>query len=323
MSYYRMHRGWMDNPVFGKSAFSEREAWCWLIETAAWKPRQYRIGSGIIDLERGQLCASIRYIADAWAWKKDKTRRYLLTLQSARMIVIKSATAARQSEGVITICNYDIYQSECDRDATQSATATRQQRDSGATETRQRRDKTEEVEEVKEIKNTPPIVPPLAKSEQEAAKRDYAFSGRVIRLTQADFDAWKSAYHAIDLRAALMKVDAWLSNKGETDNWFFRASKWLENDHQRAVQARNALDPSASTIDTLSAVLGASNRQTAIDLVNAAKSEEKALAVIEEARQSDDPLMFVLRWIGRQHTKTPELFLHMDARYRPVTPAVF
>lgn len=152
MSYYRMHRGWMDNPVFGKSAFSEREAWCWLIETAAWKPRQYRIGSGIIDLERGQLCASIRYIADAWAWKKDKTRRYLLTLQSARMIVIKSATAARQSEGVITICNYDIYQSECDSGATQSATATRQQRDSGATAARQRRDKTEEVEEVKEGK---------------------------------------------------------------------------------------------------------------------------------------------------------------------------
>lgn len=155
-----------------------------------------------------------------------------------------------------------------------------------------------------------------------ATENEYAFNGRVIKLKASDFDAWKSTYHTLDLRAALMKIDAYLSQNGG-DNWFFRASNWLEKDHQKALQARKSNEPSGDTIEKISAVLGASNRQTAIDLINAAKSEEKALDVIEDAKQSDDPVIFVLRWIGKQYTRTPELFMHMDAKYRPITPAVF
>lgn len=157
------------------------------------------------------------------------------------------------------------------------------------------------------------------KNKELERERAYAFDGRVIKLTQSDFDAWKEAYHAIDLRAALTKVDAWMVAKGRKDDWFFSVSKWLEKDHQIALQARKSSEPNASTIDALSAVLGASNRQTAVDLLNAAKTDEKALAVVEDARQSEDPVMFAMRFIGKQTTTKPELFMHLDPKYRPFT----
>lgn len=34
VGWYKMQRGWMDSPVFGKAVYSEREAWIWLIENA-------------------------------------------------------------------------------------------------------------------------------------------------------------------------------------------------------------------------------------------------------------------------------------------------
>lgn len=36
--YYRMARGWMSNPAFANEPYSKAQAWCWLIEQAAWKP---------------------------------------------------------------------------------------------------------------------------------------------------------------------------------------------------------------------------------------------------------------------------------------------
>lgn len=180
MSYYRMHRGWMDNPVLDAAEpYTKREAWEWLIANAVWKERQYAVGTSVITLKPGQLATSLRHLADAWKWTKDRARRFLQTLENANMIRVESATEVRQSQTVVTICNYSIYQGPCDSDVRESATATRQQRDTDETAARQK-------EEGKEVYiNNPPIIPP----QNEQARRD----GLVDEVDQVRMAVWRQA----------------------------------------------------------------------------------------------------------------------------------
>ena len=116
--HYQMHRGWMDNAVF-RSKFCRAAAWVWLIESAAWKPRKFDIKGKNVTLGRGQLVASIRYMAEAWGWNRGAVDRYLTRLKTETMI----ETATVTGETVITICNYDIYQNGADETVTANVTA--------------------------------------------------------------------------------------------------------------------------------------------------------------------------------------------------------
>lgn len=66
--------------------------------------------------------------------------------------------------------------------------------------------------------------------------RQYAFDGRVIKLSQADFDRWRKSYSALpDIGAALQAADDYYSEHPPKDGkWFFPASKWLEREHNAA-----------------------------------------------------------------------------------------
>jgi uncharacterized protein YdaU (DUF1376 family) len=81
-----------------------------------------------------------------------------------------------------------------------------------------------------------------SKEEEESpppnkGEKTYAFSGKLIRLTQADFDQWQASYSAItDLRAQLQSDDDYydrtLTGKARAD-WFRRESQKLCNLHQK------------------------------------------------------------------------------------------
>ena len=92
--FYRMARGWMKNEVFKRERYTEREAWIWLIEEAAFRPRTKRIGAYVAQLDRGQIATSLRFLATAWGWKKDRVRRFLTRLANDSMLSRKCAENA-------------------------------------------------------------------------------------------------------------------------------------------------------------------------------------------------------------------------------------
>lgn len=104
-------------------------AWIWLICKACWKPTKFDVHGSTITLERGQLCASIRQIADDLKWSKSAVERFLTRLETETMIERK----AGQGRSIITICNYGKYQdvSNGKRDNVGTPTETKlgQQRD--------------------------------------------------------------------------------------------------------------------------------------------------------------------------------------------------
>ena len=120
MSFYKMHRGWMENPalVGAREQYCRRAAWAWMIEQAVWKPRALNISGKTIHLERGQFSFSLRYLAAAWGWSVASVRRFIERLETDTMI----GTSTGTGQLVITICNYDKYQSDADASGTDGGT---------------------------------------------------------------------------------------------------------------------------------------------------------------------------------------------------------
>jgi len=200
---FAMDRGWFKHEAFAEEPFTEREAWAWLIAAAAYRAHRRRVGSCVVDLDRGQLAASIRFLSERWQWHRSKVERFLKRLGAPDFAMIE--TAARQGIGVITICNYDKYQRSALPDGEQIETAARQQRDKV------------EVKEIKEDIDDV-VVTPRASFSQEAvaladslariAGHDPGFlpprwvSAGPVRYAQAMLDARWPAHEMLDLARA-------------------------------------------------------------------------------------------------------------------------
>ncbi len=120
-------RGWRDDEVFDDAGpLSEREAWIWLLEKAAWKTCYRRNAKGErITVERGQFHTSLRNLSTAFGWGKNRVARYLEKLTDHGLI----GTVAGQSGCMITICNYRKYQDKQDSQDDESGTVAGQSRD--------------------------------------------------------------------------------------------------------------------------------------------------------------------------------------------------
>jgi hypothetical protein len=95
-----------DHPFFAKEPFTEREAWIWMVGAAAWKPTRIHVTNAMVDVERGQLAYSGRYLATRWGWSEARVRRFLARLKIDAMI--DARTDAHSTR--VTICNYDKWQ---------------------------------------------------------------------------------------------------------------------------------------------------------------------------------------------------------------------
>jgi hypothetical protein len=126
-NHYQMQRGWLDNPALQGGPFDRRSAWAWLIEKANWKPGPYPAGGCTIEVERGQLCHSYRFIATAWGWSVASVQRFINRLQTDTMVDTRTVGGRL----VITICNYNRYQAGCrpEKPATDTAADTTPIRD--------------------------------------------------------------------------------------------------------------------------------------------------------------------------------------------------
>jgi hypothetical protein len=102
--WFKVHRGWMENPVFKDD--SERLCWLWLIEKAAWQDTHHNIHGARCDVPRGSLFITQRCIATRFKWSNSKVTRLLVRLENEGMIRYKTEAG----RGHITICNYEKYQ---------------------------------------------------------------------------------------------------------------------------------------------------------------------------------------------------------------------
>lgn len=114
--FIRMDRAALDHPLLQDPI--RFRAWLWLLAVACWKPTNYDMQGRTITLQRGQMCVSIRQMADAWGMSKSAVDRFLTRLETETMI----EREAGQGKCIITICNYAKYQDAPDRERDNSGT---------------------------------------------------------------------------------------------------------------------------------------------------------------------------------------------------------
>jgi hypothetical protein len=125
-------RIWNDT-AFKAEPFTEREAFVWMVMEASYKAREKRIGNVVVQLNRGELATSVRFMCQAWDWSKSRVDRFLKRLENRDMIGTESGTGIN----VITVCKYDEYQNT----PNESGTDKIKKRDSSGTAAGQQRDK--------------------------------------------------------------------------------------------------------------------------------------------------------------------------------------
>lgn len=118
-----------DHPVLTGEPFTKREAWVWLISSAAWRRTNIKGASGPIALTRGEFSFSVRFLAERWGWSKSRVDRFLDTLADQDMV----RDVSRDDTKVYFICKYNDFQfatmSNGTADGTGAGTGAGQQRD--------------------------------------------------------------------------------------------------------------------------------------------------------------------------------------------------
>ena len=98
------------------------EAWLDLILEAEWKPTKILIKGLLIDVPRGGLAASERYLSDRWKWSATMVRNFLRHLVADGMIKHERVHESKRAPWVITLLNYETYNPRaCTKEAPVSA----------------------------------------------------------------------------------------------------------------------------------------------------------------------------------------------------------
>ncbi|HHE6877777.1 TPA: DnaD domain protein [Staphylococcus aureus] len=99
-----------------KRTFSKLEAWIYLLMEANHSKAKVPIGNQIVTVERGQRLTSILTLSDLFNWSRFKVKTFLDLLESDGMLEVKTTSKYT----LITIVNYDFYQSEQGRNQHQN-----------------------------------------------------------------------------------------------------------------------------------------------------------------------------------------------------------
>jgi hypothetical protein len=246
MNIFSLVRGIHDHPIIGAcKPFTRFEAWTWLLSEAAWKARRYRAGSIPVDLDRGQLAHSTRYMAKAWGWPETTVRRFLSRLKTGAMI------GAETGAGITTIsvCNYDAYQFGGDETGAPNGAP------NGAKVAQQRRRKETSKQVIKvSISDKNPKGWPLdafprwyaaypKRTDRKDAERAF---NRVCSAGEIGFD---------DLMAATQRFAAAMVAEGREKKFIKAPAVWLNKGGHldepagAALLAASPLDPKTFTLD--------------------------------------------------------------------------
>ncbi len=107
--FFQLRRKFFSHPLWAEErVFSRAEAFLDLLQLAAFVRTRRIVANSMIPLERGEVCASERYLATRWKWSTSKVRAYLTLLEVDKMLTKQK----KQGITVIKLCNYERYNIE-------------------------------------------------------------------------------------------------------------------------------------------------------------------------------------------------------------------
>ena len=80
--------------------------WVLLLLKVAHEDKKVLVGNQLVELKRGQIIASLTFLADLWQTSKRTAERFVELLEKEQML----SRCVSRKVSVITICNYESYQ---------------------------------------------------------------------------------------------------------------------------------------------------------------------------------------------------------------------
>lgn len=104
--YIKLSRGYFDDPLWNEArVYSKAEAWLDLIQQARFEASTELIAGKVIEIQRGEMPASRRYLEVRWKWGSSKVTTYM------KMLTQMGRINQRQTNGqtVYRLLNYGVY----------------------------------------------------------------------------------------------------------------------------------------------------------------------------------------------------------------------
>ncbi len=106
--WIRLHRSITENKFYFSEEFTRMQAWFDLLLLANIKDSYYFVRGVKVVVNRGNLAYSMKSLAERWSWSIGKVERYLNTLKIESQIDVQKTNVTT----IISICNYEYYQSD-------------------------------------------------------------------------------------------------------------------------------------------------------------------------------------------------------------------
>lgn len=215
---YFEHALWTEPRVFSRA-----EAWLDCVRLAAWRAHRRLIGGMMIEIPRGGIVASERFLSDRWQWSRTKVRSFVDLLSEDRMIIRKKD----QGQTLLLLCNYERFNTPKDQEKTKEEP----RRDQGRTKVE------EDIKERisvpgEEIAKRSPILPTCSQAMERAPS---------VGIDPKAAECWWLDCESRGLSPAGFLIDA----KGaEIRNWVAAMTsygrKWQSNDARHTQPRRGA-----------------------------------------------------------------------------------
>lgn len=108
--WYKMHRGWMNDPLFRNEKFDRARAWEYLIHEAAYEDHDQWFNGESFTVTRGSMIVSERQLAVAWRWDRQRVRTFLGQLEADGKVTREVTQGSTQRVTQLTIRNYERFQ---------------------------------------------------------------------------------------------------------------------------------------------------------------------------------------------------------------------
>ena len=91
--FVRLSRSFFDHYLWSEErVYSRAEAWLDLVAQCAYEPHKRMVANRLVEIPRGGIVASERFLSDRWQWSRTKVRAFLDLLRSEKMISSKKTT---------------------------------------------------------------------------------------------------------------------------------------------------------------------------------------------------------------------------------------
>lgn len=161
-NWIKLNRSIMEHWLWSGETFSRGQAFIDLLLLAAYADHKVMSQGRMIDVKRGSMITSVRYLAGRWGWSKDKTLKFLNDLESDGIIIKESDT----KRTVLTIVNYGKYQNLQYNEQTQNGRKTDTERTQNG--------QTKESKESKEGKRSIFMPPTIDEVRAYCAEKNYS-----------------------------------------------------------------------------------------------------------------------------------------------------